>query len=1128
MTDRSTPHDPDLSELDRLAEAFLADLRAGIAPDFERIAAAHPHLAEQIRETFPALAGVERVSRAAGPPRGWPVVPADYRIVREIGRGGMGVVYEAVHEPLGRRVALKVLSEHRARGDHAERFRREARVAAGLHHTNIVPVFDVGERNGLSYYAMQLIDGLPLSDVVAELRAAETHALGGSSTAASTALTGATRHQFYRNVAGVVAAAADAVAHAHAHGVLHRDLKPGNLLLDAGGAVWVTDFGLAKAAGDAALTETGDVLGTLRYLPPERLRGEGDARADVYALGATLYELLTLRPAYPEADRARLVELLTTSDPPAPREVRPDVPRDLETVTRKAMARSPADRYQTARALADDLQRYLAGEPIAARPPRRFERAYRWAKRHPAAAAVYLLAGCLALVAGGAAAAGWQWQRAEQERHAAEEARDDLGRLNGQLGVALQGEEEARRGERAALQRLARLASIRQIDLALRDWQQNRAAAAVALLDACPPEHRGWEWHYVDRLCRGGRREWKGADPKSLATRIAVSRDGKRVAAVVAGEWVWVFDAATGAVIGRLDCSVRPAGFVRNLAFSPDGTRLAAGDDGGDLNVWDVARGVRVARKRATDDKTVVFWGLDWSADGKTVATSGSDQKLRLWDTRTWTYREHRASDDTLDIPWNVAFSPDGSHLFVSLITSLGQVRDTRTGDVVCTVPRSLTTGGPGRVSFTPDGSRVAIAGGRSVVLLDAKTGEERGRLGSHADQIHDFAYSPDGVQLVTASQDGTARVWDTATGRETNVVRDPAAFLAAAFLPAHPGRLVVANADGTVGVREFAADPECRRIDPSPEADGVSRLAFSPDGRVFALQSSVRLSLVNVSTGSTWATLRGNNPVRVALGGYPAFGPGGDWFVASGGDASGVYVWDTALGRAVTFVPPVGPRESVGQIALSRDGNRLVAVCHDENDADWLRVLDLRARRWLAPTARLPRRNTSLMLTPDGSRALVWGHGGAHLWDTETATVARTLSATNDGISRAALSPDGTRVAVAERAEVRIHDVATGVRVAALPERWSGTTALAFSPDSRRLAVGSASGEVELWDAETGDRTISLRGAAGPVWLLVFDPSGLRLAGTSGGAIHIWDATPTRETLPAPRAVAPRSNPGS
>jgi serine/threonine protein kinase len=355
-----------------------------------------------LREVLPALEVFRAPALGQGgdPPEDSPGTLGDFRLLRVVGRGGMGIVYEAEQQSLGRRVAVKVLPfAATLDGRHLQRFRDEARAAALLHHTHIVPVYGMGSDRGVNYYAMQYIDGQTLADVITGLRrdAAARPRRAGESPADTTALPPAAvlstersngGQAFYRSVARLGVQAAEALTHAHALGVIHRDIKPGNLLLGAGGHLWVTDFGLARFPDEPGLTRTGDVVGTLRYMSPEQALGKPtpvDHRSDVYALGATLYELSTLEPAYPGEDREELLRQIATAEPKEPRRLDPATPRELETVILKAMAREPDRRYATAAEFADDLRRFLEHRPVKARRPSLAERFAKFTRRHRAA-----------------------------------------------------------------------------------------------------------------------------------------------------------------------------------------------------------------------------------------------------------------------------------------------------------------------------------------------------------------------------------------------------------------------------------------------------------------------------------------------------------------------------------------------------------------------------------------------------------------------------------------------------------------------------------------------------------------------------------------------------------------------
>jgi serine/threonine protein kinase len=404
--------------VEQLAEDFVTRYRRGERPSLSEYVRQYPAVSGELADIIQALLLLEDLGANGDAADESPPVPerlGEYRILREIGRGGMGVVYEAEQGELGRRVALKVLpAAALLRPTHLERFRREARAAARLHHTNIIPVHGVGAQDGVHYYAMQYIPGRGLDDVLAEVRQQGARPAGDTAQAAVTPLTGSGRPgsaDYCRAAARVVLQIADALAHAHTHGVLHRDVKPANVVLDESGTAWLGDFGLAHLEGDQPLTSAGGFVGTLRYLAPERFKGEGDARSDVYSLGATLYELLTLRPMFDQTDRPRLIRQVTLDEPPAPRAVAPAIPKDLETIVLKATAKAPADRYGSAAAFADDLRRFLAGRPVSARRLSRGELTRRWVRRNPVVAG--LLTAVLLALAAGLGATWSQWRRAE-------------------------------------------------------------------------------------------------------------------------------------------------------------------------------------------------------------------------------------------------------------------------------------------------------------------------------------------------------------------------------------------------------------------------------------------------------------------------------------------------------------------------------------------------------------------------------------------------------------------------------------------------------------------------------------------------------------------------------------------
>jgi eukaryotic-like serine/threonine-protein kinase len=424
------PEDPRVASV---LAAYLAELEAGRRPSRKELLESYPEIAESLADWFHVVEFVHFAAESGYSDRPVPLsvdaLPADtmlgeYRLVREIGRGGMGIVYEAQQVSLGRRVALKVLSGTAALDPmKLQRFRVETQAVAQLNHPHIVPIFAVGSERGTHFYAMQFIDGPTLAEVIHQQQRFGQRASGAVDEAPTSSVTmpiapkpvaaadarltsgasaltefspsgfgGSGSSSFrsrgaFRALARLAIQAAEALAHAHAMGILHRDIKPSNLLVDGRGNLWVTDFGLARFQDEPGMTRTGDLLGTLRYIAPELVQGHRvvhDPRSDSYSLGATLYELLTLRPVFDGRDRQVLLRQIAQEEPVPPSRIDPAIPRDLETIVLKAMDKEPERRYATAQELADDLERYLEDKPIRARRPTLTERTAKWARRHSA------------------------------------------------------------------------------------------------------------------------------------------------------------------------------------------------------------------------------------------------------------------------------------------------------------------------------------------------------------------------------------------------------------------------------------------------------------------------------------------------------------------------------------------------------------------------------------------------------------------------------------------------------------------------------------------------------------------------------------------------------------------------
>jgi hypothetical protein len=544
--------------------------------------------------------------RAPTPP-GWPARIGGYEVLEELGRGGMGVVYKARQIGLDRVVALKmILSGSHASADQLVRFRTEAEAIARLQHPNIVQVHEVGEHEGRPFFSMEFFPGGSLEKKLAGTPLPPPEAA---------------------RLAEVLARAMHA---AHRQQVIHRDLKPGNVMLAEDGTPKVTDFGLAKKLDDVGQTGSNAVLGTPSYMAPEQAGGKSKdigPLADVYALGAILYECLTGRPPFKAATPLDTILQVVSDEPVPPRQLQSKVPRDLETICLKCLQKDPRKRYPSAEELAEDLRRFLYGKPILARPVGALGRCWRWCRRNPAVAS--LTAAVVAAVLLGTALAAFFAVRATREAERADERARAATDAEGQ---AMQGAADLR--EQLLLSNTLLYAG--KISLAQREWQDGNLGRARELLAGCPPELCGWEHRYLRGQCAGTPLRLKGLQGSLFA--FAFSADGRKLATAEARA-VKVWDARTG----RLERTFVTGREVLALALRHDGKRLAAGGpESGQVTVWDLATGKAVQKYR--HQVPAKAWGLpDWyvppvnalafSPDGASLASVASVGPVLVWDT---------------------------------------------------------------------------------------------------------------------------------------------------------------------------------------------------------------------------------------------------------------------------------------------------------------------------------------------------------------------------------------------------------------------------------------------------------------------------------------------------------------
>lgn len=1050
-----------------------------------------------------------------------------YRVIRLIGEGGMGAVYEAEQDSPRRTVALKVVRPGLASASLLTRFRHESQILGRLHHPGIAQVYEAGvAADGQPFFAMEFIRGLPLN----EYARVRTLTLPGR--------------------LELLARVCDAVQHAHDHGIIHRDLKPANILVEETGQPKVLDFGVARSTDAdlltaAGLTQTGQLLGTPNFMSPEQVTGEPaaiDRRADVYALGVILFELATRRLPYrlenlPLADTVRTI---LEEDAPRAGSLNPELRGDVETIVAKALEKDRARRYASAADMAADIRRYLGDEPILARPPSNLYQLRKFARRHRA-----LVGGVLATVA--ALVVGLVGTII----FAVAEAR--------QRGEAEKNLTAANQEKREAQYQLYR-ASLYAASAAM----ENRDVAdAAGHLDAAPERLRRWEWRHLSsrlddsssvlRLPNlgpgfllagpdqlgigaltsnglritdrdGNERERVPIGPeKRRLVSVTQTLRGVRIAAWADNTAFELLDGA-GKVLCRIATPENKDYEPAAVTVSPDGRWLACRTDGAyhRFAVFDAVTGKRAA---ICSGHSGTINALAFTPDSTRVVSGSVDRTARLWDAATGkllaTFQGHTSTVES------TRFSPDSAQLVTSSADGTVRQWNVRTGQPVGP-PYTGHSGALFTAAYSPDGQLVASAGEDRVIRVWRATDQEDvALLFGHTFHVFELAFDPGGHRLASRSDrrepnspgDGTARIWDI-------------------------------DAHATVPVLHG-------------HTGAVYPVACSPDGRWIASGSSDRtVRLWDAATGEPCAILPHPADVRGL-----AFGPDGTWLITGNTFGGRLRIWDVATARVRKEIWLHGEKARFSSLTLSGDGKRVAATTEDLMFRNHrLTVIDIESGnslfstdginlayspdgRWLAVLE--PDLKTVLLLDAQTyqSAARFRGHEGTvqkaafspdgrtlatcsldrtiRLWQVEGAglTVESKKSP-----SRSKLDPSSAKVPLARQDSPpsTLHhpsstrEPATHEPSAVLRGHTDLVYSATFLPDGSRLATAGRDGVVWLWDLSRGKEVARLRAHSGFVWALAFTPDGATLVSGSGnGTVRLWDTAPLKTRHQARREAA-------